>query len=116
MWRLLFLGPTSKLRPRYFRQTVPRVPSYGMAKHQEKHEQSTPSACYCCHLVDWPRRAAYASAMFRVTPVSVRTVLVALACAVGAPFAHAAPEGNDAIARLLMDKGVIEVRDATSGL
>jgi hypothetical protein len=87
-----------------------------MATHHQKHEESTPSPCYCCHLVDWARLALYAAAMFSVTPVSVRTVLVALACALAAPFAHAAPDGNDGIGKLLMDKGVIEVRDATSGL
>ena len=54
--------------------------------------------------------------MFGVTPGSVRTVLVALACALGASWAQAAPQSNDPITRLLMDKGVIEVRDATSDL
>ncbi|HET7793981.1 MAG TPA: C40 family peptidase [Rhizobacter sp.] len=54
--------------------------------------------------------------MFGVTPVSVRTVLVALACALAASFAQAAPDSNDPIAKLLADKGVIEVRDATSDL
>ncbi|MGY4828819.1 C40 family peptidase [Sphaerotilaceae bacterium SBD11-9] len=54
--------------------------------------------------------------MFGVTPVSVRTVLVALACALAASFAQAAPDSNDPISKLLADKGLIEVRDATSDL
>ena len=54
--------------------------------------------------------------MFGVTPVSVRTVLVALACALPASFAQASPDSNDPIAKLLADKGVIEVRDTTSDL
>ncbi len=54
--------------------------------------------------------------MFGALPVLVRTVLVALACALAAPFAQAAPDSNDPIARLLIEKGVIEVRHATSDL
>jgi len=55
--------------------------------------------------------------MFGVTPVSVRTVLVALACGLPASWAMASPESSsDPLSRLLAEKGVLEVRDATSDM
>jgi cell wall-associated NlpC family hydrolase len=51
--------------------------------------------------------------MFGVPHASVRTVLVALACALAAPFAQATPDSHDALTQLLMDKGVIPDRDTS---
>ena len=48
--------------------------------------------------------------MFRLAPASARTLLATLACACAASLAHAAPDGNDAVAQLLVDKGVLDSR------
>jgi cell wall-associated NlpC family hydrolase len=74
--------------------------------------------------------------MIRLAPASLRTTLAALVCATAASFAHAAPDSTDLVAKLLVDKGVLDassfgspagavdsaasisqqVRNATSGL
>jgi cell wall-associated NlpC family hydrolase len=48
--------------------------------------------------------------MSKLAPASARTLLAALACACAASVAHAAPDGNDAVAQLLIDKGVLDSR------
>jgi cell wall-associated NlpC family hydrolase len=48
--------------------------------------------------------------MLGVTPLSARTALLALACASAASWAQAAPDGNDVVAKLLVDRGVIDAR------
>lgn len=66
--------------------------------------------------IDVYGNGTYSVPMFGVTPVSVRTVLVALAFGLPASSALASPDSGDALSKLLADKGVIEVRDATSDL
>ena len=48
--------------------------------------------------------------MLCVTPASARTALVALACACTVCWAQAAPDGNDLVAKLLIDKGLVDGR------
>jgi len=48
--------------------------------------------------------------MLHLAPASVRAALVALACASAASLAQAAPDANDLVAKLLIDKGVIDAR------
>ncbi|MEO8155037.1 MAG: C40 family peptidase [Rhizobacter sp.] len=48
--------------------------------------------------------------MSSLTPASVRTALIALACAAAASLAQAAPDSNDLVAKLLIDKGVLDAR------
>lgn len=48
--------------------------------------------------------------MLSLTPASVRTALIALACAAAASLAQAAPDSNDLVAKLLIDKGVLDAR------
>ncbi|MBC7956015.1 MAG: C40 family peptidase [Cytophagales bacterium] len=48
--------------------------------------------------------------MNRLAPASLRTALAALAFATAASLAHAAPDGNDLVAKLLVDKGVLDAR------
>jgi cell wall-associated NlpC family hydrolase len=55
--------------------------------------------------------------MTRLPPASLRTALVALAFAMTASVAQAAPDGNDLVAKLLVDKGVLDARvfDSSAG-
>ena len=44
------------------------------------------------------------------TPASIRTALLALACASAASWAQASPDGNDVVAKLLIERGVLDAR------
>jgi len=49
------------------------------------------------------------ASMIRQAPVLVRTALVALALASGAASTQAAPDGSDLVAKLLVEKGLVDV-------